>query len=116
MEKKLLNVRILTHPNGYGLTVDKNEYLYYNLEELLEGFMYHIGLEELQSIDNETIKEFIAAAVVWRADNGETAKEIVRLREENKTLANVCAKLKKSTKRLRDKAKEKDYDEDSDDE
>ena len=51
MEKSLLNIKLRTIPNGYILDVEKKSYMYYNLSELLDGFIYHIGLEELDEVE-----------------------------------------------------------------
>lgn len=87
---------------GFILTYKNNEYFYFDKESLLEGFMYHVGLEELGATDTETIQEFLAAAIVWK-DQSETVKELLKLKKENETLNNMVATARKQNKILRDK-------------
>ena len=95
MEKELLNIEIKPIPNGYTLTVDNNEYMYFTLEKLAEGFLYHVCLGELGAASNEDIKTFLDAAVAYRADDGKIAKKMVILEEENKRLSFTCENQKK---------------------
>ena len=95
MEKELLNIKIQTLPNGYALTVGSEEYMYFTLEKLAEGFLYHVCLGELGAASNEDIKTFLDAAVVYRADNGKIAKRMVILEDENKRLSSTLENQKK---------------------
>jgi len=96
MEKELLNIKIQTLPNGYALTVGNNEYMYFTLENLTQGFLYHVCLGELGDASNEDIKIFLDAAVAYRADNGEIAKRMVILEDENKRLSSTLENQKKA--------------------
>lgn len=114
MEKKEINVYPV--PNGYVLKFGKEEYMYYGKAALLEGFMYHVGLEELGAVDAETIRNFLTAAIVWK-EQGETVKELLKTKKENETLRSMVTNLKKQVKRLCEKnKKENGDDEDGDDE
>lgn len=95
MKTELLNIKIQTLPNGYALTVGNEEYMYFTLEKLAEGFLYHVCLGELGAASNEDIKTFLDAAVVYRADDGKIAKKMVILEEENKRLSFACENQKK---------------------
>lgn len=100
MAKNLLNIKLRTIPNGYILDVEKKSYMYYNLGELLDGFIYHIGLEELDEVDNETRRNIIAASVTWK-ENGSSTKELLAYKEK-------CERLERSNEFLKkqvDKAK-----------
>lgn len=100
MERTKINVYPV--PNGHVLKVGNNEYMYYTLTALLEGFMYHVGLEELAAIDAETMREFLTASVVWK-DNGETVKALVEAQKENEALSNQIKNMKKQIKRLNER-------------
>ena len=109
MAKELLNIKIQTLPNGYALTVGNNEYMYFTLEKLLDGFMYHVGLGELGFVNMEDIKTFLDAAVVYRADDGQIAKKMTKLTNENERLQSMFENQKKTITSLRNilkKAKE----------
>lgn len=48
-------IKIETTPSGYALTVDKKEYLYFKIEELMAGILVHVGLELEDYMTNEKI-------------------------------------------------------------
>lgn len=109
MKTELLNIKIQTLPNGYALTVGNNEYMYFSLETLLDGFMYHVGLGELGIVSMEDIKMLIESAVVYRADDGQITKKMTKLANENERLQSMFENQKKTIASLRNllkKAKE----------
>lgn len=81
-KKHLKKITVLTLPNGYSLTYDgmkpTNGHMYFTAEQLLEGFMLHIGLEMTEQLDINTMQDFIVAACNWK-DNAKCVKEIERL-------------------------------------
>ena len=83
--KDQIKVRVATVSNGYtlDLTIDgqKQGYMYFNLTELLEGFMYHVGLLEVSPYGKAEIREFLDAASKWQ-DNGLLVKELLQKTEE----------------------------------
>ena len=83
--KDQIKVRVATVSNGYtlDLTIDgqKQGYMYFNVEELLEGFMYHVGLLEVSPYGKAEIREFLDAASKWQ-DNGLLVKELLQKTEE----------------------------------
>ena len=82
MAKKVKLIEVETLPNGYSLKFDgmikKDGYMYFTPEQLLEGFMAHIGLEMTDQLNMETIQDFLATAINWR-DNKACVKEIEHL-------------------------------------
>lgn len=83
--KDRIKVRVATVSNGYtlDLTIEgqKQGYMYFNVEELLEGFMYHVGLLEVSPYGKAEIREFLDAASKWQ-DNGLLVKELLQKTEE----------------------------------
>ena len=83
--KDQIKVRVATVSNGYtlDLTIDgqKQGYMYFNVEELLEGFMYHVGLLEVSPYGKAEIREFLDAASKWQ-DNGLLVKELLQKTKE----------------------------------
>ena len=83
--KDRIKVRVATMSNGYtlDLTIEgqKQGYMYFNLTELLEGFMYHVGLLEVSPYGKAEIREFLDAASKWQ-DNGLLLKELLQKTEE----------------------------------
>jgi len=101
MKTELLNIKIQTLPNGYALTVGNNEYMYFTLEKLLEGFLYHIGLGELGIVNIDDIKMLVESAVVYRADDGQITKKMTKLANENERLQSMFENQKKTIASLR---------------
>ena len=81
-KKHLKKITVLTLPNGYSLTYEgmkpTNGHMYFTPEQLLEGFMLHIGLEMTEQLDIDTMQDFIVAACNWK-DNAKCIQEIEKL-------------------------------------
>ena len=58
-EQKRLAILLRTMVNGYMLEVNGEGYMYFNAQSLLEGFMVHIGLERLEAMTKEEIKDML---------------------------------------------------------
>ena len=56
---KKLAILLRTMVNGYMLEVNNEGYMYFNAQSLLEGFMVHVGLERLESMTKEEIKDML---------------------------------------------------------
>ena len=54
-----LAILLKTMVNGYLLEVNDEGYMYFNAPSLLEGFMIHVGLERLEAMTKEEIKEML---------------------------------------------------------
>ena len=54
-----LSILLRTMTNGYMLEVNDEGYMYFNAQSLLEGFMVHVGLERLEAMTKEEIKEML---------------------------------------------------------
>ena len=100
MTKEFRRIDIKTLPNGYALTIGEYNYMYHNKKDLLEGFMYHVGLNEKGYIDRETIEEFLTASIVYRSDNGSTVKKMMKTMKENESLRSMCDAMRKRIKAL----------------
>jgi DNA-binding transcriptional MerR regulator len=60
-EQKKLAILLRTMTNGYMLEVNNEGYMYFNAQSLLEGFLVHVGLERLEAMTREEIKEMLNA-------------------------------------------------------
>ena len=58
-EQKKLAILLRTMTNGYMLDVNNEGYMYYSAQSLLEGFLVHVGLERLEAMTKEEIKEML---------------------------------------------------------
>ena len=63
-KKNLPKINLSTLPNGYALTVDGKEYMYFNEIDLLAGFMGHVGMREVDYADRGTILSSLMSAML----------------------------------------------------
>jgi outer membrane murein-binding lipoprotein Lpp len=63
-KKDLAKINLSTLPNGYALTVDGKEYMYFNEIDLLAGFMGHVGMREVDYADRGTILSSLMSAML----------------------------------------------------
>ena len=54
-----LSILLRTMTNGYMLEVNDEGYMYFDIPSLLEGFLVHVGLERLEAMTREEIKEML---------------------------------------------------------
>ena len=82
---KLPNVSVTTLPNGYALTFDgmrqPKGYLYFTLEDLLKGFMIHIGCGKTDQLDMSSIDDFLDAVLAFKGKE-DCVEEIQRLQSQ----------------------------------
>lgn len=77
-KKQLTKVSVQTVPNGYLLNVEGNGYMYFTLQELLDGFFIHVGLNKLNWLDRDTITDLMTACATWPKE-GDAIQEAARL-------------------------------------
>ena len=58
-EQKRLAILLRTMTNGYMLDVNNEGYMYFDAPSLLEGFCIHVGMERLEAMTMEEIKEML---------------------------------------------------------
>ena len=63
-KKDLSKIKVSTLPNGYSLTVEDQEYMYFNEIDLLAGFMSHVGMREVDYADRGTILSSLMSAML----------------------------------------------------
>ena len=82
---KLPNVSVTTLPNGYALTFDgmrqPKGYMYFTLEDLLKGFMIHIGCGKTDQLDMSNIDDFLDAVLAFKGKE-DCLEEIQRLKSQ----------------------------------
>ncbi len=80
-------ITVQTLPNGYSLNFDGDRqkgYMYFNVDDLLKGFMIHIGLKMTEQLSMENIDDFLVAVINWN-ETGKCIKELRRMEEEFNT-------------------------------
>lgn len=65
--KDSMQINLQTHPNGYGLTVNGEKFMYLNLVDLMAGFMAHVGLGFETQMEKGTILSSLMAAMLGDA-------------------------------------------------
>lgn len=63
-KKNLPKIKVSTLPNGYSLTMEDQEYMYFNEIDLLAGFMGHVGMREVDYADRGTILSSLMSAML----------------------------------------------------
>ena len=58
-EQKRLVILLRTMVNGYSLAVNGEGYMYFDAQSMLEGFMVRVGLERLEEMTREEIKDML---------------------------------------------------------
>ena len=111
-KKQLTKVSVQTVPNGYLLNVEGNGYMYFTLQELLEGFFVHVGLNKLNWLDRDTITDLLTACATWPKE-GDAIQEAARLTaqvedlqqsrtKDASTIATLKNQLASTSKKLAD--------------
>jgi len=77
-KKQFMNISIQTLPNGYSLDVDGKGFMYYTVQELLDGFFMHVGLRKTDYLDREVITDLMTACATWPKE-GDAIQEAARL-------------------------------------
>ena len=98
------NVLLTTLPNGYDLTVDKKEYMAFDVEGMLAQVFTHIALHENDYLDANYVKSLFEVAGAWpdhKDAYNAVAEQMAIVKEQQKTINHLY-------KRLSDIGKEKD--------
>ena len=100
-EPMKLAILLRTMTNGYMLDVNNEGYMYYSAQSLLEGFLVHVGLERLEAMTKEEIKEMLESL-----KDGSAVKKLQAEVTELKALVDNQKKqireLKRRIKELKD--------------
>ena len=89
MKKK---IKIETHRTGYELNIGKESYFYFSEEELLTGFIYHLGMGNEKAAPMEKMKRAIE---LYQQDEGKMAKRLDKLTAELAAAKRCIEKQKK---------------------
>ena len=93
-EPMKLAILLRTMTNGYMLDVNNEGYMYYSAQSLLEGFLVHVGLERLEAMTKEEIKEMLESL-----KDGSAVKKLQAEVTELKSLADDQRKQIRELKR-----------------
>ena len=97
-QNQRLAILLRTMTNGYMLEVNDEGYMYYSAQTLLEGFLVHVGLERLEAMTREEIKEMLESLKDGSAEKKLQA-EITELKaladDQKKQIRELKIKIKK---------------------
>ena len=96
-----LTILLRTMTNGYMLDVNDEGYMYFNAQSLLEGFLVHVGLERLEEMTREEIKEMLDLLKDGSAEKKLQA-EITELKALVDDQRKQIRELKRKIKELKD--------------
>ena len=101
-EQQRLAILLRTMVNGYMLEVNNEGYMYFNAQSLLEGFLVHVGLERLESMTKEEIKDMLNSL-----KDGSAVKKLQAEVTELKTLiAEQKKEIREQKREIKDLKKE----------
>ena len=111
-KKQFIKVSVQTLPNGYSLDVDGKGYMYFTIQELMEGIFVHVGLHKLDWLDSDTITDLMTACAIWPKE-GDAIQEAARLtaqvealqqgrNKDASTIATLKNQLASTSKKLAD--------------
>ena len=91
-ENGLMHVAVKSIRNGYILEVEDEGYLYLNTQQLLEGFIIHVGLKRLEILSREDMERILKATTDGSAEK--------LLQEEITALKMQIVELKRTIKEI----------------
>ena len=93
-----LTILLRTMTNGYMLEVNDEGYMYFDIPSLLEGFLVHVGLERLEAMTKEEIREMLDSLKDGSAEKKLQA-EVTELKdlvdEQKRRIRELKIKIKK---------------------
>ena len=99
-EKKYIEILLRTMRNGYSLDVEREGYMYHDLESLLEGVIIHVGMGRVAEATKEEMKELLKAILDGSAMT-KLQEEVNKLRKENERLDNKVKILSRENNKLK---------------
>ena len=97
-EPMKLAILLRTMTNGYMLEVNDEGYMYFDIPSLLEGFLVHVGLERLEAMTKEEIREMLDSLKDGSAEK--------KLQAEVTELKSLADDQRKQIRELKRKIKE----------
>ena len=99
MEKsKLPKISVSTLPNGYSLKIAGQDYLYFNMMELLAGFMVHVGLKDTDYMDKGNILTMLFQTMIGQEWEKNITSMRSRIKDMEDNLGRTIAHLEQTAK------------------
>ena len=97
-----LKIKVVTRQNGYSMAIDKEEFMYYTAESLLEGFSIRLGLERLNTMTNRDIGRLMDATKQGSLPK-RLQKEVDTLNTKVKDQKKLIAELRRELREMKQK-------------
>ena len=97
-KQKLITIQVKTLPNGYSLDLEKENFMYYSPQALLEGMFVHVGMNREGAMTKEEIKSLIESV-----KNGGI---VTKLQAEVNVLKDTIVELRKQVREQKKVIKE----------
>ena len=97
-KQELIAIQVKTLPNGYGVDLEKENFMYYTPMALLEGLFVHVGMNREGAMTKEEIKALIEAV-----KNGGA---VTKLQAEVNQLKDTIEELRKQVREQKRAIKE----------
>lgn len=95
--RTLKALSLKTVVNGYLLDVDKEKYMYFNVESLLEGFLVHVGQERMDAMTRGEMRQVLNAL-----KDGSAVKQLqAEVTELKATVRELKATVKEQIKQIK---------------
>ena len=101
-KNKKISVLLRTMVNGYALDIDGEGYMYFNAQSMLEGFLVHVGLERLEAMTKEEIKEMLNSI----KDGSALKKMQAEVNALNDTIAELRKQVREQKKVIKELSRE----------
>ena len=97
-----LKIKVVTRQNGYTMAIDKEEFMYYTAESLLEGFSIRVGLERLNTMTRGEIDRLMDATKQGSLPKRQQ-KEVDSLNAKVKDQKKLIAELRREIREMKRK-------------
>ena len=101
-KQELITIQVKTLPNGYSLDLEKENFMYYSPQALLEGLFVHVGMNREGAMTKEEIKSLIESV-----KNGDVVTKLqAEVNVLNDTIAELRKQVREQKKVIRELSKE----------
>ena len=101
-KQELIAIQVKTLPNGYGVDLEKENFMYYTPMALLEGLFVHVGMNREGAMTKEEIKALIEAV----KNGGAVTKLQAEVNVLNDTITELKKQIREQKKVIKELSKE----------
>ena len=103
MAKKVFKkIVVMTHPNGYSLNIEGEEFMYYNELDLLLGFLAHIGTGNTNDMEKSDLLNALFNAMLGQKYTQDVDKLKMTVNRLEARYTDVTAKLQRELEKVKE--------------